>query len=325
MTDKENQAFDLSKFDEKKAQRYDRQIRIWGEKLQKKIQKTTIYAFGCDSFAIEALKNLVLMGVKQIILHDERTVSDFMIESNCLYFPPKSKNYPVASTISKYLQSLNPMVEFLCINDLEVSNLSLELVETIDFALSSLKDFSKTPEFISNIFDATPNLILSNIGEYGFLAVDLKIANVPQKFIPKPKVCIDVSISSSDEENDEKCCPKISKTSQNINSNQEIIIEDDIDAEKLIPIKYDNIKHTLKQLFENKLEKIDPRCRELVQKIRKTNNESRIVSLQSAATASVVGGIAAKEIISYFGQDSSPLNNILIYDPEKATANCFKV
>ena len=46
-----------------KSERYDRQLRLWGEDGQEKLENTTVCALGAGPTMTETLKNLVLPGI----------------------------------------------------------------------------------------------------------------------------------------------------------------------------------------------------------------------------------------------------------------------
>ena len=46
-----------------KVDKYDRQIRLWGVKGQRRLGESKVALVGCSGAGIEALKNLVLPGI----------------------------------------------------------------------------------------------------------------------------------------------------------------------------------------------------------------------------------------------------------------------
>ncbi len=49
-----------------KVNKYDRQIRLWGQSGQRRLGEAKVALLGASGAGIEALKNLVLPGVGQI-------------------------------------------------------------------------------------------------------------------------------------------------------------------------------------------------------------------------------------------------------------------
>ena len=55
--------------------RYDRQVRLWGHDAQQMLQRSRVFFVGLESgVAAETAKNVVLAGVGQVILCDDRPV-----------------------------------------------------------------------------------------------------------------------------------------------------------------------------------------------------------------------------------------------------------
>lgn len=57
-----------------KIDKYDRQIRLWGTKGQKKLAESRIALLGCSGAGIEALKNIVLPGIGAVDIWDNSLV-----------------------------------------------------------------------------------------------------------------------------------------------------------------------------------------------------------------------------------------------------------
>ena len=55
--------------------KYDRQIRLWGSNGQKLLSESRILLLGASGIGSEALKNLILPGIKEFTIVDERNVS----------------------------------------------------------------------------------------------------------------------------------------------------------------------------------------------------------------------------------------------------------
>lgn len=91
------------------AQLYDRQIRLWGVDAQKRLRQANIAFAGVDGVGSEIIKNLVLAGINSITLLDDKLVDRFDTTSNL--FTHRSIGQNRAQVASKYVQSLNPMVQ----------------------------------------------------------------------------------------------------------------------------------------------------------------------------------------------------------------------
>lgn len=95
---------------EEETSLYDRQIRLWGLESQKRLRAVRVLLAGLNGLGAEVAKNLVLAGIKSIMLLDHKTVTDadfssqFMIARGDI-----GKNR--AHSSAAYVANLNPMVE----------------------------------------------------------------------------------------------------------------------------------------------------------------------------------------------------------------------
>lgn len=58
-----------------KEQRYDRQLRLWGDRGQEILGKSKICLLGSSAVGSELLKNLVLPGIGEFIVVDDALVN----------------------------------------------------------------------------------------------------------------------------------------------------------------------------------------------------------------------------------------------------------
>ncbi|XP_050036555.1 SUMO-activating enzyme subunit 1 [Dermacentor andersoni] len=95
---------------QEEASIYDRQIRLWGLESQKRLRAVRVLVAGLNGLGAEVAKNLVLAGIKSIMLLDSHNVtaedfsSQFMVERGDV-----GKNR--AHSSKAYTKNLNPMVE----------------------------------------------------------------------------------------------------------------------------------------------------------------------------------------------------------------------
>ncbi|XP_068241508.1 SUMO-activating enzyme subunit 1 [Palaemon carinicauda] len=95
---------------EDEAELYDRQIRLWGLDAQKRLRGSRILVAGLCGMGAEVTKNLVLAGVKSVVLLDHREVTEIDTFSNFLA-APNSVGQNIASASEERAQALNPMVD----------------------------------------------------------------------------------------------------------------------------------------------------------------------------------------------------------------------
>ena len=63
-------------------QRYDRQLRLWGEVAQQRLENSKLLAIGSDCVATEYLKSVILPGIGYIMIADDHQIDDLDIETN---------------------------------------------------------------------------------------------------------------------------------------------------------------------------------------------------------------------------------------------------
>ncbi|KAL8431394.1 hypothetical protein Efla_001749 [Eimeria flavescens] len=91
------------------SERYDRQLRIWGEGGQARLQDASILILGCCATAGEALRNLVLPGVGRFMIVDDSRVQLSDLSENFL-IPPDALDQFKSHAVCKRAVELNPAV-----------------------------------------------------------------------------------------------------------------------------------------------------------------------------------------------------------------------
>ncbi|KAK0417449.1 hypothetical protein QR680_013017 [Steinernema hermaphroditum] len=115
------------------SNRYDRQIRLWGDDGQSCIMKTSVCMLGSSGLACEVLKNLVLAGVKFIRIVDSALISKPDLGQN-FFVEKKHLGEPRAKVTLELLKELNPAVD---------GDYSLDSLESFnDDQLEQMSNFS---------------------------------------------------------------------------------------------------------------------------------------------------------------------------------------
>ncbi|PIC12455.1 hypothetical protein B9Z55_028460 [Caenorhabditis nigoni] len=91
------------------SNRYDRQVRLWGEEGQASIGSTSACVLGSDSLATETLKSLVLAGVQSFYIVDDARVEQADIGQNFFLHMDDIGRSRAEATLEK-LTELNPSV-----------------------------------------------------------------------------------------------------------------------------------------------------------------------------------------------------------------------
>jgi len=94
---------------EKEAELYDRQIRLWGLDAQKRLRAARVCVLGLSGLGCEISKNLVLSGIKELVMVDCRAVTAQDATSQFLAPRDKIGDNRAEASLDR-LQQLNPMV-----------------------------------------------------------------------------------------------------------------------------------------------------------------------------------------------------------------------
>lgn len=92
------------------AQKYDRQLRIWGEIGQTSLATSSLLVINATALAIEALKNLVLPGLASFTILDGQTIQPIDLSNNFFLHPCPSLTCLRAPVLARALHALNPTV-----------------------------------------------------------------------------------------------------------------------------------------------------------------------------------------------------------------------
>jgi len=95
---------------------YDRQIRLWGLKAQKRMRKSNVLMVGTRGAASEIAKNLVLGGIGSFTILDEACVDDTLLESSFLLTADMVGD-SAAMRLAASVQEYNPNVTVKGVND----------------------------------------------------------------------------------------------------------------------------------------------------------------------------------------------------------------
>eukprot|EP01084_Bolivina_argentea_P292692 503262_1 len=101
---------------------YDRQIRAWGFEAQKRMRESKILVIGLDGAGSENLKNLVLAGLGNITILENRLITESLIETH-FYLDSSHLNKYFADIALLYFSEMNPNISLnKCIDDPYIQN-----------------------------------------------------------------------------------------------------------------------------------------------------------------------------------------------------------
>ena len=99
----------MAELTDEQAAIYDRQIRVWGADVQRRLTEAKVLMLGCTPLASEVAKNFVLAGVGQLTVVDDSPATEAPLT---FLSSPKmlQKGTSSADMFAAGLQELNPMV-----------------------------------------------------------------------------------------------------------------------------------------------------------------------------------------------------------------------
>ena len=90
---------------------YDRQIRIWGAGVQKRLMEAKVLILGCTPLAAEVTKNVVLAGVGNLSIIDSTPSADMPMTFLSMHNVKLPKSATAADVFAAGLQEMNPMIK----------------------------------------------------------------------------------------------------------------------------------------------------------------------------------------------------------------------
>ena len=92
------------------SDKYDRQLRLWGSDGQRRLAYSNVLLVNADACGTETLKNLVLPGVGNFVICDQRIINQEDISSN-FFVTYHDIGQSRAAICTKWLLEMNPDVE----------------------------------------------------------------------------------------------------------------------------------------------------------------------------------------------------------------------
>lgn len=152
---------------------YDRQIRAWGFEAQKRMRESKILVVGLDGAGSENLKNLVLAGLGNITILEDRRVDTEMINTH-FYLQSTHLNQSMASVALSYFSEMNPNIK-LSICDEDPFSKSDEYYKSFDVVIISNQ--SRCLQLRINRICHSSNIgyfSSRSIGQFGYIFADLQ-------------------------------------------------------------------------------------------------------------------------------------------------------
>ena len=152
---------------------YDRQIRAWGFEAQKRMRESKILIIGIDGAGSECLKNLVLAGLGNITILENKKVNKLLIETH-FYLTNDDIDKNMADIALKYFSEMNPNIKLTKdIND--PFKKSDDYYKTFDVVI--MNNHCRYLQLRINSICNTEKIgffSCRSIGQYGYIFADLQ-------------------------------------------------------------------------------------------------------------------------------------------------------
>ncbi|RYP28719.1 hypothetical protein DL767_007062 [Monosporascus sp. MG133] len=333
---------------------YDRQIRLWGMKAQKKIQAANILLITMKALANEIAKNLVLAGIGSLTLVDDQNVSEADLGAQ-FFLSEENIGQNRAEAASREIQKLNPRVKVIAdsgsIMEKGVSYFStFDIVIATDLNATTLAFINTATRVHHRQFYAA-----GSHGYYGYIFCDL----IEHDFVlQREKANISTNVGQESRTRfvtDVKTQKEGGKTIELV-AKRELYSTWDLAAEaSALPAEYLKSPRRLRAVtpflsclralwaFEQFHSRIPAHNRQDLEYFTKSatqchsllslpgdtlNSEILRSFLQNigseiAPVTAVLGGELAQDVINVLGQNQQPIQNMVIFDGNKMEANQY--
>ncbi|OBA23463.1 hypothetical protein METBIDRAFT_34755 [Metschnikowia bicuspidata var. bicuspidata NRRL YB-4993] len=166
--------------------KYDRQIRLWADNGQKRLEQGHVCLINANPAGAETLKNLVLPGIGAFTIMDDRTVCETDLSGN-FFLEEEHVGLGIAGAMTESLQELNPDVKGQFLEILVDRALAKPELWTL-FSIVVVSGFLK-PDLVRRLADflwdqQVPLLLVSTSGFYATLHIISKETTIVETHDP---------------------------------------------------------------------------------------------------------------------------------------------
>jgi len=291
---------------------YDRQIRLWGLKAQKRMRESSVLMVGTRGAASEIAKNLVLGGIGSFTIVDEVTVDEGLLESSFLLNADMIGD-SAAERLAASIQEYNPNVTVKGVNE-----------DPRGMTVDSLKDYNcvilcnqcLNTMLFYNKLTRQRNIALftcNSMGLTAFMFADLvkhkylqikKTSEGEEKKVPKEKKWVSLSDMLDSP-------PEVWRKAYKRRSMKHIRI---VLLNALIALKFPSVDSPDSmdaELIRSFTQSKDPHFN-----IKSTalKDAFRLRDIDIAPTNAVVGGQVGQEVLNFLQGRHCPMRNVRAFD-----------
>ncbi|EGC36255.1 hypothetical protein DICPUDRAFT_94352 [Dictyostelium purpureum] len=170
--------------------KYDRQLRLWGEDGQSKLEKSHILLLNGNATGCETLKNLVLPGIGSFTIVDNKKVVEQDLGNN-FFVERSSIGKPRASVVCELLRELNDRVKGSSVEECPVHLINNNISFFKDFSLVIASRLPEPALLTLSQYLFEKNIPLAVVNSYGYIGY-LRISTPEHQIIEsKPDDPID--------------------------------------------------------------------------------------------------------------------------------------
>lgn len=309
---------------EHEAELYDRQIRLWGLESQKRLRASRILISGMSGFGAEIAKNIILSGVKSVVLQDDKNVTE---EDVCSQFltPVTTVGTNRAESSLQRARALNPMVDIRADTE-PLENKNEDYFNDFDVVVITGAGTKELLRVDNICREKNVKFFAGDVwGMFGYSFADLQDHDfvedvVKHKIISKPHEKVKTELVTSTAKRNLKFPPL-----------QEVLEFDFKTPAFLKKIKRSGPAFAVLRILQKfrddfnrnpSYAKRESDIQELL-KIRDDIAPGIVddasfthVFAQVSPAAAIVGGEVAQEIIKTVSQKEAPHHNVFLFDPE---------
>lgn len=320
---------------------YDRQIRLWGMATQLRLRLARVLVIGVGGVGTEIVKNLVLGGLLLIELLDNARVKEE--DFGCQFFLPNNES--VVGTLKlpailPQIQELNPRVS-LTVDTEGFATKAPEYFTQFDLVVATELTYEQMIRLDSITRQASIPLYLAGLhGQFGYVITDLvkhtssqklAVGNLPRQAGTRlgPKKVIE--LVELDKQAEQEIVTVV----------DEFALVEEALSLRLVPLQLN--RRQLKRLSgalpltfallrysrptdpdatldqQELSQRAQHECERLALPTSIVSSEyvelfARQAFTEYAPVAAVLGGALAQDIIQFFSQKESPINNVMVFD-----------
>ncbi|KAK6620443.1 hypothetical protein RUM44_006844 [Polyplax serrata] len=319
------QTFELT---EDEAELYDRQIRLWGLDSQNRLRKSRVLIIGVKGFGAEIAKNIILSGVKSVVLLDDGYLVE---EDTCSQFlaPVQAVGSYRAEASLARAQALNPMVAVKADTG-KLQEKSDVYFKDFDVVVATECTLSELKRINSICRENNIKFFCGDVyGMFGYLFADLQTHHYAEDVVKLP--------SGKSDKKAEPVKFTIKETATYVSLAKALSVDwsKSENAKKVNKMDYSYFLMRVLMEFRSKFNrKPDPKHRqadvEKLLSLSKTvldrlNVPAEKIPLtifnnlfaEISPVCAIVGGVAAQEVVKAVSQREAPHNNFFFFNPEK--------